>query len=102
MTRDTPLFDVDAGPPSEIEAVAIAQLDRLTAAGVLTDDHEILKASILALARSMGISARRGQSVALAHASKELREWYLLIPGTPDPDDPFSQVIREAEKARSR
>jgi len=82
-------------PATAIEDAARRQLERLTELGVLTADHDILREAILALAHSMGISARKGQSVGLAQASKELRDWYLLIPALPtDDDDPFTQLMR--------
>lgn len=97
--RDVPLFGADVEQDHAIEDAAAAQLQLLTDRGLLTADHAILRASILGLARSMDRSAHRGQSVALAHASKELREWYLLIPAATDPDDPFMQLLREASAA---
>lgn len=80
-------------PATAIETAARAQLERLEGLGIIGADHDILKQSILALAHSMGISARKGQSVGLAQASKELREWYLLIPAVPDAADPFLELM---------
>lgn len=81
-------------PPSAIENAARNQLDRLESLGIIGPNDEILVAAILALAHSMGISALKGQSVGLAQASKELREWYLLIPPIPGEDDPFLDLMR--------
>ena len=86
-------------PPTSIEAAAREQIERLTELGILTEDHRILIEAIYALTHSMGISALKGQSVGLAQASKELREWYLLIPTPPEGDDPFTALVRRMTDA---
>lgn len=88
-------------PATPLEAAAREQLDRLTAAGVLTPDHDILREAIIALTHSMGLSALKGQSVGLSQASKELREWYLLIPELPEGDDPFSELMHKLTRQGS-
>lgn len=84
------------GPPElPIVTATREQLARLEAAGILTDDHAILKAAILSLANTMAAAERKGASVGLAHISKELREWFALLPQPPAPDDEFTAFMRE-------
>lgn len=80
---------------SAIEHAARRQLDRLEAAGLLTADHDIMRAAILSLAKTMAVAERKGASVGLSHISKELREWFALLPTPPAPDDEFTVLMRE-------
>ena len=91
-------FFPEGGAPGSIEAATRGQLDRLEADGILTAAHDILRAAILGLAHSMDRSAAKGQSVGLAQASKELREWYMLIPQAPGPEDPFETFMKSMTK----
>lgn len=88
------LFDMQAEDPPIVIA-ARNQLDRLAAAGLLTDEHEIMRAAILSLAATMGVAERKGASVGLSHISKELREWFALLPTPPEPTDPFTAFMQE-------
>lgn len=92
-----PLWSNDA--PGELELAARRQLDRLTAAGLLTEDHDIMRAAILSLAKTMSAAERKGASVGLSHTSKELREWFAMLPTPPAPDDEFTQLMRSLEGA---
>lgn len=82
------------GDPTPVEAAAGRQLERLAAAGLLTDDHEIMVAAIMAVARTVGIASRKGAAVGLAQASKELREWFAMLPTPPAPEDEFTLLMR--------
>jgi len=76
LSRETPL-----------EAAVNVRIEALQEAGTLTPAHVIEVEAIRAAARSMGKSAIKGQSVALAAASKELREWLVLLPAPVERDE---------------
>ena len=58
-----------------------------------------MREAILSLAATMGAAERKGTSVGLSHASKELREWFALLPTPPEPDDPFTALLRDLDAA---
>jgi hypothetical protein len=95
MRQTLPGMDYDGQNITELETVTRQFLDNLRAANILTDAHMVTEAAIMTCARSMSRSAVRGQSVALAAASKELREWVALLPTAPADADAFTQLMEE-------
>lgn len=94
-----PGLELGSPPATAVESAARTYLDRLEAAGTIGPDHAVIREAILTLAASLGRSSARGQSAAAALASKELREWYLLIPAPIAADDPFLKILRDAAEA---
>jgi hypothetical protein len=76
LARETPL-----------ESAVNDRIAQLMAAGLIGPAQVIEVEAIRAAARSMGKSAIKGQSVALAAASKELREWVALLPQAVERDE---------------
>lgn len=83
-----PGFDADQPAMHPLEAAAKRHVDRLRAAGLITDAHDLLVALVLHLASQI----RWAKSYALPQLSRELREALAELP-TEAAGDTWDQLL---------